>query len=413
METAHGGTEMLTYSYKAKNDQGVAIMGDMLAEHRDAVANALRKKGYYLVSIEPEGWLIRLLRSGAAFGNRVRVQERAVFSHQLATLLRAGSQLSMALKTLSKQTSNRYFASVIQQLHDDIEDSSSLSEAMAKHPKVFPEVYCAVVAAAETSGALPGTLGVLSAQLKSQTQVNARIKGAMMYPVFLLIVSALVVGVLMTFVVPKFIDLFVNANQKLPLPTQILVATTTAVRNGWWAIALGVGGGVALVLVALRQEQIRVYLDGVMLRLPGFGQLNRKLLLARFSRTLGSLLDGGVRIVEAIRTTRRTTANRAFGRCVGEIGDALLRGSTLARAIRDQRYFDEITANMVSVGEESGTLPEMLLEMADMYDGEYESVIHSLTTLLGPAMIVLLGFLVGFVVLAILLPVFETSTMAQ
>ncbi len=413
METARGGAAMLTYSYKAKNDQGVAIMGDMLAEHRDAVANALRKKGYYLIRVEPEGRLVRVLRSGAAFGNRVRVQEKAVFSHQLATLLKAGSQLSVALKTLSKQTQNRYFASVIQQLHDDVEDSSSLSVAMAKHPRVFSEVYCAVVAAAETSGALPQTLGILSAQLKSQTLVNARIKGAMVYPVFLLIVSALVVGVLMTFVVPKFIELFVNANQRLPLPTQILVSATQAIRGGWWAIALGAGGAVALVLAALRQEQIRLYVDGLMLRLPGIGELNRKLLLARFSRTLGSLLDGGVRIVAAIQTTRRTTANRAFARNVGEIGDALLRGQTLARAIRDQRYFDEITANMASVGEESGTLPEMLLEMADMYDGEYESVIHSLTTLLGPAMIVLLGFLVGFVVLAILLPVFETSTMAQ
>jgi type II secretory pathway component PulF len=404
---------MLTYSYRVRNGQGIAIVGEMLAEHRDAAVDALRKKGYYLIRVEPQGYLVRILRSGVALGNRVRVREKAIFTHQLATLLRAGSLLSMALGTLAKQTSNRYFSSVIQQLHNDIESSCSLSDAMAKHPRVFSEVYCAVVAAAEESGALPETLTILSAQLKSQASVNARIKGALLYPAFLLVVSVLVVGVLTTFVVPKFIELFVNTNQKLPLPTVILVSATRAIRTGWWMMAVGAAGLVSLCTLALKHEPIRFQVDDLLLRLPCLGDLSRKRLLARFSRTLGSLLDGGVRIVSAIQTTRRTTGNRAFARSVTAVGDALLRGSTLAQAIREQPYFSEIGANMVGVGEESGTLPEMLLEMADMYDEEYESVIHSLTTLLGPAMIVLLGLLVGFVVMAILLPVFETSTIVR
>lgn len=404
---------MLTYSYRVKNEQGVVIVGEMLADHRDAVVNALRKKGYYLLGVEPEGRILRLLRSGAALGNRVRMRDRAIFTHQLATLLRAGSRLSVALTTLSKQTGNRYLASVIQQLHDDVEGSCSLSEAMAKHPKVFPGVYCAIVAAAEESGTLPETLTVVNTQLKSQVSVNARIKGALVYPIFLLVVSAAVVGVLTTFVVPKFIELFVSTHQKLPLPTQILVSVTTALRREWWIFLLGGCGLIGLLVTAWRHERTRLSLDDLLLRLPGLGPLEQKLLLARFARTLGSLLEGGVRIVAALQTTRRTTTNRAFARGVAGIGDALLQGSTLAQALRQQPYFNEVTVNMVDVGEESGTLPAMLRDVAEMYDEEYESVIHSLTTLLGPAMIVLLGMLVGFVVMAILLPVFETSTMVR
>jgi type IV pilus assembly protein PilC len=222
---------MLTYTYKAKNGQGIAVVGEMLADHRDAAVNALRKRGYFLISVEAEGRLGRWLRSSMAFGGRVRMRDRAIFTRQLATLLKAGCLLSMALKTLSRQTENKTFASVIQQVHSDIEDSRSLSQAMARHPKVFSPVYCSIVAAAEEAGTLPETLSLLSDQLKAQASLNARIKGAMIYPLFLLVVSAIVVGVLTGFVIPKFIELFVNSNQRLPLPTQILVGLTSAVRQ--------------------------------------------------------------------------------------------------------------------------------------------------------------------------------------
>ena len=404
---------MLTYTYKAKNDQGVAISGCMLAGHRSAVVEALRKKGYYLLSVEPENRLAHMLRSSAGFGNHVGVRDKAIFTRQLATLLRAGSQLSAALNALSRQTKNKHFASVIEQVHTDIEGSSSLSQAMAKHPKVFSSVYCAIVAAAEEAGTLSETLSVLSDQLKSQASVNARIKGALVYPIFLLVVSAVVVGVLTAFVIPKFLELFVNSGQRLPMPTQMLVATTALVRNGWWGIVIGLATVVSILLMALKQDHIRLWYDRSLLRLPLIGPLSQKMLLARFARTMGSLLDGGVRIVSAVKTTRGTATNRAFARDVSGISEALLKGSSLAAAVAQQQHFSEIAANMIAVGEQSGTLPEMLLEVADMYDQECESALHSVTSLLGPAMIVVLGFIIGFVVVAILLPIFETSTMVR
>jgi type II secretory pathway component PulF len=284
---------------------------------------------------------------------------------------------------------------------------------MAKHPRAFSKVYTAIVEASEESGSLAETLSVLSKQLKSQAAVRTRIRGALVYPVFLLVVSAGVVGVLTTFVIPKFIELFINANQKLPLPTQILVSATNFCKGFWWILVLASVGTVCLIMAAMKAEYVRIYIDGLLLKLPLIGTLNRKLQLARFTRTLGSLLNGGVKIVSAVKTTQGTTMNHAFAKEIKNIKDAILKGSTLAKATAEQDYFSEITVNMIAIGEDTGTLPEMLLEISEMYDQECESAISSMTSLLGPAMIVILGLIIGFVVMAILLPIFETSTIVS
>jgi type II secretory pathway component PulF len=402
---------MFTYIFKAKNSEGSLVSGNMAADRRETVVSALKQKGYYLLSVEQQSRLSTALRSNASLRSRVSVRDRAIFTHQLATLLRAGMQLSIALKTLTKQTENKYLASVIRQVQSDIEQSNSLSQAMAKHPRVFSQVYSAIIEAAEESGSLAETLSVLSRQLKAQASVHARIKGALVYPVFLLVVSAVVVGVLTAFVIPKFIELFVNANQKLPLPTKILVGAVDFLKGFWWVLMIGTGGIVCSSLASLKVERVRLYVDGLLLRLPVVGTLNRRLQLARFARTLGSLLNGGVKIISAIKTTEGITSNRAFAKEIGNIQEAILKGATFADAVSDQNYFSEIAANMIAIGEDTGTLPEMLLEVADLYDQECESTISSMTSLLGPAMIVVLGLIIGFVVMAILLPIFETSTM--
>ncbi len=401
---------MLNYNFRAKNGEGILISGRMPAEHRDAVVSSLQQKGYYLISVERENSLLAALRSKESFHRRIGIRDRAIFTHQLATLLRAGMRLSIALKTLSRQTRNKHFATIIEQMHKDIEQSSSLSEAMEKHPKAFSSVYTSIVEASEESGSLVESLTVLSRQLKNRASVNARIRGALVYPIFLLFVSAIVVGVLTTFVIPKFVELFINVNQKLPLPTKILVGSVDFIKSFWWVFILSAIGVFFITFIALRQKQIRLTVHGWLLMLPVLGTLNRKMQLARFTRTLGSLLNGGVRIVSAVRTTRGTTNNLAFAAEIENIEDAILKGSILAKAVGQQRYFSEVAVNMIAIGEETGALPEMLLEVADMYDQECESTIGSMTNLLGPVMIVVLGLVIGFVVLAILLPIFETST---
>ena len=266
---------------------------------------------------------------------------------------------------------------------------------MAKHSRIFSKVYTAIIAAAEHSGSLSQTLFILSQQLKSQASVNSRIRSALVYPIFLLVVSAAVVGVLTTFVIPKFIELFVNANQALPLPTKILVATMHFTRECWWLLLIAGIGITCFAITALQNASVRLVFHTMLLKLPVIGTLNNKLQLARFARTLGSLLKGGVKIIFAINTTKSTTANIAFARAIAAIEENILKGSTLAMAISQQQVFSEIMANMIAVGEDTSTLPEMLFEIAEMYDQESESAINALTTLLGPLMIVILGLIIG------------------
>ena len=404
---------MLTYSYKAKNISGEELSGQLQAQSRAEVVATLKQKGLFLLKVEPLGRFSAVFASGGQIGGRVSIKEKAIFTHQLATLLKAGVKLTVALSTLSKQTENKHLKAVISKIHDDIERSSSLSEAMARHPKLFSSVYTAIIEAAEQSGALSETLAVLSRQLKSQAAVSSRIKSALVYPIFLLAVSALVVGILMTFVIPKFLELFVNANQKLPVPTKILISVTGAMKSSWWMVVLFVVVLVGIITTAMKNKRFRLILDSLLLNLPVVGVLNRKLQLARFARTLGSLLNGGVRILTAVQTTKGTTNNTAFSEDIYGLEQKVLKGSTLAAAMASQKYFSEIASSMVAVGEETGALDEMLLELAEMYDNESESAIASMTTLLGPVMIVILGLIIGFVVLAILMPVFETSSMVS
>jgi len=402
---------MLNYSFKAKNTEGTLVAGAMQADRREHVITALKNKGYYLLSVEPESKLVGVLRRGSGLGSRVTVRDKAVFVHQLATLLNAGIRLSGALKTLSKQTRNKYLASVVSQLQADIEQSSSLSQAMARHPNIFGNVLRAVVEASEESGSLGETLFVLSKQLKARASLNARMRAALTYPIFLLVVSAIVVVILTSFVIPKFVELFINVNQVLPWPTRILIALSHGTRDYWWVWLAGLLLAGCTFLMALRDKRIRLLVDGWLLKAPVIGALNTKLQVARFARTLGSLLNGGVRIVAAVQTTRGATANRAFAAEIAAVEEAIVKGATLTNAIGSQKHFTEVSANLIAVGENSGMLPEMLLELAEMYDLECESAITSVTNMLGPVMIVLLGLIVGFVVLAVLLPIFETSTM--
>jgi type IV pilus assembly protein PilC len=402
---------MYTYNYQARNMSGEMLSGQTQAQDLHAAVASLKQKGLFLLRMEPQNQLLAYFSKNTPVGYRVSVKEKALFTHQFATLLKAGMQLTTALETLARQTRNKHLGAVITQIHSDIEQSSCLSEAMSRHPKVFSRIYTAVVEAAEQSGALPETLTILSSQLKSQASVKSRIKSALIYPIFLLAVSALVVTVLMTFVIPKFLELFVNANQALPMPTRILVCVTELFKNSWWMIFILLLGSISAVMIALKNKRFKLFFDTLLLKLPLFGTLNRKLQLARFARTFGSLLHGGVDILSAISTTKGTTNNSAFVENITSIEEKLLRGATVAKAMTQQKYFTEITANMVAVGEDAGMLPEMLLEVAEMYDQESESAISAVTTLLGPLMIVILGLIIGFVVLAILMPIFETSTM--
>lgn len=400
---------MESFSYTARNSIGQLINGSLESQGRKAAISTLKKRGYYLLSIDVQSRLGTAYRTGLGHGH-FSTSQRAIFTRQLATLLGAGMHLSIALKTLISQTANKKLCSIIEQLHSDIEGSSSLSTAMAKHPRAFPPTYTAIVGAAEETGMLAQTLSSLSIQLKTQASINLRIRTAMTYPIFLLLVGGAVVAILVSYVVPKFVVLFVNAEQQLPLPTLILVGSIELIKQFWWLMMMLPIALIGLFCALWRQESTRLAIDHFLLGVPMLGKLNNKIQLARFARTLGALLNGGVRIIEALAIVAKVTGNRAFSKEVADTAQRIAKGSSLAKALREQKHFSEVIVNMAAVGEETGALSDMLLEVADIYDQESQSAIETMTNLLGPIMIIILGLLVGFVVLAILLPIFETST---
>jgi type II secretory pathway component PulF len=402
---------MATFHYKARNYEGVLIKGHIEAPQRDNAVAQLKGKGYFPLTVESESAYTAFFHGKISPFSRISTRDKAIFTSQLSTLLKAGMQLSPALKTLTSQTANKCLTSVIKQLNQEVEQSSALSDAMAKFPKIFSSVYVAIVRSAEQAGNLGDTLAVLSRQLKSQAAIRARIRGAMIYPIFLLVVSGTVVGVLSAVVIPKFMKLFTNSGQALPGPTLILVQFTTFCQHYWWVLLTLLTGSVLALMWAVRKPQFRLSLNRLGLRCPILGLMNRKMQLAAFTRTLGSLLLGGVRILPAIQTTQGITANLAFAQNINDIEEWLMKGSSLADAVKRQPYFNELTANMIAVGEDAGLLPDMLLDIADMYDQDCELAIASVTNLIGPTLIVILGGIIGFVVMAVLLPIFETTSL--
>ena len=402
---------MLNFIFKARNDQGVMISGSITSDSRDSVANILMQKGYFLLTINKQNETAAFISRILALPQRVTIRDKAVFTQQLATLLKAAMRLSTALKTLAKQTPNRHLANVIQQLHNDIEHSNSLSQAMAAHPGIFSDVYLAIVEAAEQSGTLPESLTEISQRLKATAKLDSQIRAALAYPIFLLVISIAIVAALSVFVVPKFIRLFVNTNQQLPIPTKILVTITNYTQQLWPLMLAVAVTAVIVAITALKDKKVRFAVDALLLKTPAIGKLIQKRQIARFARTLGSLLKGGVRIIEALTTAKKAASNRAFNDQITNLLQAVTKGNSIANTMNDLSSFDEMTTSMVAVGEDSGMLPEMLIEIADIYDQQSKDAITAMTSMIGPAMIVLLGLIIGFVVMAILLPIFQTSTM--
>jgi len=400
------------YNYKIRTENGTLYEGYLQADNRYAATEVLRNKGYYIIQLNEENRINLFIRQHLEIGNIISIRQRAIFTHQLGTLLKAGMQLIPALKLVSKQTKNKHLASIIETIHSDIEESMPFSEALAKHKKLFSQVYVAVIKSAEKSGKLPETLLRLASQMKRQVEIRAKVKSALTYPAFLLFASIVIIAILFTFIVPKFIKMFIKSGQRLPLPTQILVHINNGIHDYWFIMLLGMLGLTIMTVVSLRQKNIRYSLHKTLLRFPLTGSIQTKSIIAQFSRTLAALLDGGVDIISSLKITGGTITNLAFKTKILKVEEAILKGNSVSKALSQQNV-DMTFVNMIAVGEQTGMLPEMLNEISDIYDHETENAIQAFTNLLGPAMIFIMGGLVGFIVMAVLLPIFQSSSVIK
>ena len=411
---------MPTFTYRGITTGGGQVRAEITAPDERTAARQLRSQGITVQNLAP--------KRAAAVGERVgisslpfigrllggvRAKDIAVFSRQFATMIAAGLPLVQCLQTLGLQAERKPFQQIIGKVATDVESGATLSESMGRHPRVFNELYVNLVHVGETGGVLDAMLARLSTYLEKAQALRHRVQMAIVYPILVITVAVLVVTFLMIFVIPIFTAFFVKAGVPLPLPTRVVIGLSNAVRGYWYLFLLGALGVAFLFRLWYRTEAGRLAVDRFLLRAPIFGPLLRKIAVARFTRTLSALLGGGVPIIDALRITAKTAGNRVVENAVMEARERVTAGQTLGERLKESKVFPPMVVQMVVVGEHTGSLDTMLAKVADYYEDEVDVAVAGLTSLLEPILIVFLGIVIGGIVIAIYLPIFQVVTLIK
>jgi len=410
---------MPIYEYTALNIKGKTVSDIIDADSTAAARQKLRAANIYPISIKEvyEREVKRESRLSAfltkPLSARVKPAELAMMTRQLATLLGAGFPLVSAIYTLIPQASSSAFKRILSQIKDAIEEGSSFAEALSLYPDTFSPIYINMVKSGESSGTLELVLQRLADISERQQALTNRIRSAMAYPILMFIIGVIVLFVLLTYIVPSITAIFTDMGQTLPAPTRFLIAASEFMKTGWWMVLLGM----IAVFVGFKQikktDAGKYRMDQIVLKLPGIGNLVRKLAVGRFARTLGTLLDNGVSLLTALNIVKNVVGNRLVADTIEYAANEVEKGNSLARALAASNIFPHISIQMVQVGEQSGEMETMLGKVADIYESEVENTILSLTTLLEPAIILVMGVIVGFIVLSICLPIFEMNQLVR
>ncbi|RMG44296.1 MAG: type II secretion system F family protein [Acidobacteria bacterium] len=394
---------MATFAYKGRSRTGETREGTLEAANRDEAVAQLRRQGIVVSSVTEKGkeFALPRLRGG------VKQKDVAIFTRQFSVMIDAGLPLVQCLEILADQQTNRTFQQVLSEVRQDVESGSTLADALRKHPKVFDDLYCNMVAAGEAGGILDTILQRLSAYIEKIVKLKSAVRGAMIYPVAVICIAAVVVWVILTFVIPVFADLFTGLGASLPLPTRMTIALSNFLRAWWWLVVAVIGSG----LFGLRQyyhtESGRRAIDGFMLKIPVIGGLLRKIAVARFCRTLATLTSSGVPILDGLDITARTAGNAIIEDAIQKVRSAVEEGRTIADPLRETGVFPDMVVQMVGVGEQTGALDAMLSKIADFFEDEVDEATQNLLSLLEPVMIVILGTVIGGIVVSMYLPIFS------
>ncbi len=410
---------MPIYEYTALNIKGKTVSDIIDADSTIAARQKLRSANIYPISIKEvyereakkESRLSELLTK--PLSSRVKPAELAMMTRQLATLLGAGFPLVSAIYTLIPQASSTAFKQILSQIKDSIEEGSSFAEALALYPNTFSPIYINMVKSGESSGTLELVLQRLADISERQQALTNRIRSALAYPILMFFIGVIVLFVLLTYIVPSITAIFTDMGQTLPAPTRFLIAASEFTKTGWWIILLGL---IALIVGFRRIKKTdagKYRWDQMVLKFPGIGTLVQKLAVGRFARTLGTLLDNGVSLLTALNIVKNVVGNRLVADTIEYAANEVEKGNSLARSLSTSDIFPHISIQMIQVGEQSGELETMLGKVADIYENEVENTIIGLTTLLEPAIILVMGVIVGFIVLSICLPIFEMNQLIR
>jgi len=408
---------MPVYEYKALDKAGKNKSGIIDADSPVAARQKLRGSGIYPVALQeaPSALKEKSHRQSSLGGflKRVRPGEISAATRQLAILIGAGITLVSSLDALISQVPNPLLKKVLAQIKESVNEGNSLASSLAQHPKVFSEIYVNMVKAGEASGSLDLVLHRLAELSEHQQALRGRLKAALAYPVLMLIIGILVLFFLITFIVPNITEIFDELHQVLPLPTLILIGISNFLKSFWWLAAGGLGCLLFLVRRFIQTNRGRGLWDRIKLASPLVGSINTKTAIARFSRTLGSLLQNGVPLIAALGIVRNIVNNSRISEVIDTALDDIQSGRGLAASLSDSRWFPPVAIQMISAGEQSGELESMLHKIADIFEGEVESQALAMTSMLEPVMILAMGLTVGFIVISILLPIFEMNQMIR
>lgn len=403
-----------TYEYAVRNKSGKIVKGRIEAPSQAAVAARLKTMGVATLSIsEVSNTGLNREINIPGLGDRISMKDLAIMSRQLATMINAGLSLLRSLNILAEQTENKPLAKVLFQVRSDVEAGMSLSAALGKHPMVFPPLMINMIRAGEVGGFLDQVLLSVAANYESEVKLRAKIKSAMTYPVVVFCMAILAVVGMLLFIVPIFVKMFDDLGGELPLPTRVLVFLSELMK--WLAPVLAVAGAAFAAWWARHKndEGVRRKVDPVRLKVPVFGPLQRKVAVARFTRNFGTMIRAGVPMLQALEIVGETSGNMVVEDAAKAIRDSVRNGQSLAAPLNEHTIFPPMVVQMITVGEDTGALDQMLHKIAEFYDDEVEATTEQLTSLIEPIMIAFLGTIVGGMIIALYMPIFSIFDLIQ
>ncbi|MEP6896958.1 MAG: type II secretion system F family protein [Rhodanobacter sp.] len=398
-------SKMITYEWVALDKRGKRMKGDMPSKNASLVKAELRRQG-----MNPQTVRERSKPLFGATGKTVKPQDVAIFSRQIATMMASGVPMVQSFDIIADGQKNVRFKNILNDVKQSIEGGAALHEALRQYPVQFDELYCNLVHAGETSGVLDTVLDTVATYKERTEAIKKKIKKALFYPMMVLAVVFLVCLIMLLFVVPVFAKTFADAGAQLPAPTQILVSASEFMQSYWWVvIGVVVGSIVALIFAKKRSMKFAHFLDRMSLKMPVMGNIVRNSAIARFARTLGVTFRAGVPLVEALDAVAGATGSVVYGDAVRQMRDDIAVGHQLQLAMKQTGLFPNMVVQMTAIGEESGALDNMLFKVAEFYEDEVSNAVDTLSTLLEPIIMVVLGTLVGGMVIALYLPIFKLA----
>ncbi len=404
---------MPTFAYSGRTRTGQTVTGERIADTMDAAVSALRREQIMVTRIDPAKAAAKAEAKAEAKpgapkpGKGVPAKNLAIFTRQFSVMIDAGLPLVQCLDILGKQEPHKNFSAVILKVREDVESGAALADSMKRHPKTFDALYSNMIAAGEAGGILDTILKRLAVYIEKNVKLKGEVKSAMIYPIAVIVIAALVVGAILWKVIPTFASLFQGLGAELPLPTRVVIAASDFIVAWGWLIIIGLGVIGYLLRRYYATEGGRHMIDAIMLKVPILGNILRKVAVARFCRTLSTLLSSGVPILDGLDITARTSGNAIIEKAILTTRTGIERGETVSGPLKETGVFPSMVVQMINVGETTGALDTMLSKIADFYEDEVDSAVAGMLTLLEPIMIAFLGVVVGGIVIAMYMPIFD------